>query len=36
MLVYDFRVIGNKLLAIRKKTGKTQSEVAEADRKSVV
>lgn len=30
MLVYDFRVIGNKLLAIRKKTGKTQSEVAEA------
>lgn len=30
MLVFDFRKIGNKLLAIRKKAGKTQSEVAEA------
>lgn len=30
MLVFDFRVIGNKLLAIRKKAGLTQSEVAEA------
>ena len=30
MLVYDFRAIGNKLLAIRKKTGLTQSEVADA------
>ncbi|MBR4023428.1 MAG: helix-turn-helix transcriptional regulator [Ruminococcus sp.] len=30
MLVFDFRTIGNKLLAIRKKAGLTQSEVAEA------
>lgn len=30
MLVNDFRKIGNKLLAIRKKAGLTQSEVAEA------
>lgn len=30
MLVNDFREIGNKLLAIRKKAGLTQSEVAEA------
>lgn len=30
MLVFDFRKIGNKLLAIRKKAGMTQSEVAEA------
>ena len=30
MLVFDFRDIGNKLLAIRKKAGLTQSEVAEA------
>lgn len=30
MLIYDFRTIGNKLLAIRKKAGLTQSEVAEA------
>lgn len=30
MLIFDFRVIGNKLLAIRKKCGMTQSEVAEA------
>lgn len=30
MLVFDFRIIGNKLLAIRKKSGLTQSEVAEA------
>lgn len=30
MLIFDFRVIGNKLLAIRKKAGLTQSEVAEA------
>lgn len=29
MLILDFRVIGNKLLAIRKKAGLTQSEVAE-------
>ena len=29
MLVFDFRVIGNKLLAVRKKAGLTQSEVAE-------
>ncbi len=29
MLIFDFRVIGNKLLAIRKKAGLTQSEVAE-------
>lgn len=30
MLVFDMRTIGNKLLAIRKKLGLTQSEVAEA------
>ena len=30
MLVLDMRVIGNKLLAIRKRTGMTQLEVAEA------
>ncbi len=30
MLIFDFRVIGNNLLAIRKKAGMTQSEVAEA------
>ena len=30
MLIFDFRAIGNKLLAIRKKSGMTQSEVAEA------
>ena len=30
MLVYDFRTICNKLLAIRKKAGLTQSEVADA------
>lgn len=30
MLVWDFHEIGNKLLAIRKKYGMTQSEVAEA------
>ena len=30
MLVFDLRSIGNKLLAIRKKTGLTQAEVAEA------
>lgn len=30
MLIFDFRAIGNKLHAIRKKTGLTQSEVAEA------
>ena len=30
MLIYDFSVIGNKLLAIRKKAGLTQMEVAEA------
>lgn len=29
MLLFDFRAIGNKLLAIRKKAGMTQSEVAE-------
>ena len=34
MLVFDFRTIGNKLLAIRKKTGLTQSEVAECARLS--
>ena len=28
MLVYDFRVIGNKLLAVRKRLGMTQMEVA--------
>lgn len=30
MLIFDFRVIGNNLLAIRKKAGLTQAEVAEA------
>lgn len=30
MLIFDFKTIGNKLLAIRKKAGLTQSEVAEA------
>ena len=30
MLIFDLRAIGNKLLAIRKKAGLTQSEVAEA------
>ena len=30
MLIFDFRAIGNKLLAIRKRSGMTQSEVAEA------
>lgn len=30
MLVFDFGVIGNKLLAIRKHAGMTQNEVAEA------
>lgn len=30
MLVFDFRTIGNKLLAIRKRCGMTQAEVAEA------
>lgn len=30
MLLFDFKKIGNKLLAIRKKTGMTQNEVAEA------
>ena len=30
MLIFDFRAIGNKLLAIRKRAGLTQSEVAEA------
>ena len=30
MLIFDFRAIGNKLLAIRKKAGLTQNEVAEA------
>ncbi|MGN0656236.1 MAG: helix-turn-helix domain-containing protein [Ruminiclostridium sp.] len=30
MLIFDFRAIGNKLLAVRKKAGLTQSEVAEA------
>ena len=29
MLVFDFRLIGNRLLKIRKKCGMTQSEVAE-------
>lgn len=29
MLIFDFRTIGNKLLAIRKKAGLTQYEVAE-------
>lgn len=30
MLIFDFHVIGNKLLALRKKSGFTQSELAEA------
>ena len=30
MLVFDMRAIGNKLLAIRKKIGLTQAEVAES------
>ena len=30
MLIFDLRSIGNKLLAIRKRMGMTQSEVAEA------
>ena len=30
MLLFDFRAIGNKLLAIRKRLGMTQAEVAEA------
>lgn len=30
MLVFDLHSIGNKLLAIRKRTGMTQAEVAEA------
>ena len=30
MLIFDFRTIGNKLLAIRKRRGMTQSDVAEA------
>lgn len=30
MLIFDFRMIGNKLLAIRKRTGLTQAEIAEA------
>lgn len=30
MLVFDFRAIGSKLLAVRKKSGLTQAEVAEA------
>ena len=29
MLIHDFRAIGNKLYAIRKKSGLTQAEVAE-------
>lgn len=29
MLIFDFRMIGNKLLAIRKRAGLTQSAVAE-------
>lgn len=29
MLIYEFRLIGNKLLSFRKKNGLTQSEVAE-------
>lgn len=29
MLLYDFKAIGNKLLTIRKRTGLTQSEIAE-------
>ena len=30
MLLFDFRAIGNKLLAVRKRLGMTQAEVAEA------
>lgn len=30
MLVYDFHAVGNKLLAVRKRLGLTQNEVAEA------
>lgn len=30
MLIFDFHTIGNKLLAIRKRLGLTQAEVAEA------
>lgn len=30
MLIFDLRAIGNKLLAIRKRMGMTQAEVAEA------
>ena len=30
MLLFDFHMIGNKLLAIRKRMGMTQAEVAEA------
>lgn len=30
MLIFDFNAIGNKLLTIRKRSGMTQSEVAEA------
>ena len=30
MLIFDLRAIGNKLLNIRKRTGLTQSELAEA------
>ena len=29
MLIYDMRKIGNKILAMRKKTGLTQAEIAE-------
>lgn len=29
MLIYDLHIVGNKLLAFRKKTGLTQAEVAE-------
>ena len=30
MLIFDFHIIGNRLLAIRKRLGLTQAEVAEA------
>lgn len=30
MLIFDFQTVGNKLLAVRKKKGLTQAEVAEA------
>lgn len=30
MLVFDFHIIGNKLLSVRKRLGMTQAEVAEA------